>query len=72
MVLEMYLNNKLVDSLPLSLAKISNDNERMLYIQGAINHLLEIWEDSIKEQQSQPNFYIRTTSFDNDNDSLLT
>mgnify|MGYP003576111225 FL=1 len=62
MKLEMYLNNKLIDSLTLSLHKINDAQEKEAYIQGAIKHMLEIWEDLIKDQDVKPAFFIRTTS----------
>jgi hypothetical protein len=63
MVLEMYLNNKLVDSTPLSLSKINNVEERKLYIQGAVNHLLERWDGLIEDQHLKHDFFTRTTWF---------
>jgi hypothetical protein len=59
MILQMYIGDKLVDSLALSLAKITDRNEREWYIQGAINELSEKWCDLIKDQNLQVEFFIK-------------
>ena len=72
MVLEMYLNNKLVDSLPLSTHKIIDAIERELYIQGAIHHLTERWHDLLVDQDLEPTFYIKPAFFNGRNDFLFS
>lgn len=72
MVLEMYIDNKLVDSLPLSAHKIIDSTERELYIQGAINHLKEIWDDLVEDQELKSHFYIKPTFFDYRQDFLFS
>lgn len=59
MVLEMYIDGKLADSAPLSLSKITNGEEKELYIRGAVNHLLEKWDDLIEDQNFDPKFCIK-------------
>jgi hypothetical protein len=58
MVLQMYIDGKLVDSIALNLGYIHNAKERQLYVQGAINDLMERWSDLIEDQKLQPEFYI--------------
>lgn len=52
MLLLLYVNNTLVDSTPLSLHHLNNEAERQAYIRGAINHLLELWEDDLMQSAS--------------------
>ncbi len=58
-ILEMYINGKLVDSTVLSIRQIYDPAERELYIQGAVNHLLEEWNDLIEDQNLKPQFFIK-------------
>lgn len=59
MVLVMYLNEKVVDTSLLTIHKIGDKTEREHYIQGAVNALLEKWDDLIVEQDMKPRFYIK-------------
>jgi hypothetical protein len=58
----MYIDGKLVDSTPLNLHQIHDSSERDLYIQGAINFLLENWDEPIDDQKLEPQFFIRGKS----------
>jgi hypothetical protein len=70
MVLQMYIDGKLVDSIALNLGYIHNAEERQLYVQGAINDLLERWDALLEEQELQPEFYITHRNFFTDNHNL--
>lgn len=58
-VLEVYIDKKLVDSCLLSLDRMHDPKERQANIQGAINEQLEKWSDSIKDQEREPEFFIK-------------
>ena len=70
MVPQMYFDGKLVDSIALNFGYINNAEERQLYVQGAINDLLERWDALLEEQESQPEFYITNLSLFTDNGNL--
>ena len=59
MVLQMYISEKLVESLVLSRTEIADLKERELYVQGAINELLEKWGDIINDQHLKAAFFIK-------------
>lgn len=59
MVLQMFLDGKLVESVLLSVHKINNYFERDAYIQGAVNALLEKWDDLLEDHDMEPQFYIK-------------
>lgn len=60
MLLQMFIDGKLVDSSLLSLHKMNNNRERDDYIQGAVNELLENWSDLIEDQNLKPEFFIKS------------
>lgn len=60
MILQMYLDGKLVDASVLNIHRLGDERERELYIQGAVNELLEKWEDLIEDQNLEPRFYIKS------------
>lgn len=59
MLLQIFIEGKLVDTVLLSVHKISDYKERKAYIQGAVNELLEKWEDLLDDQGLEPQFFIR-------------
>lgn len=59
MLLQMFIGDKLIEAVPLSVNKISDMREREGYIQGAVNELLERWDDVIAGQELQPEFFIK-------------
>lgn len=59
MVLEMYINGKLIDSALLSVHQFDGSPERDLYIQGGVNELLERWDKLIQLHDAEPQFFIR-------------
>jgi hypothetical protein len=59
MVLQMFIDGKLVDTLPLSVHKINDYKEQDAYIQGAVNALLEKWNDLLEDQGLEPQFFIK-------------
>ena len=60
MILQMYLDGKLVDASTLAIRRLGDERERELYIQGAVNELLEKWGDLIQDQNVAPQFYIKS------------
>lgn len=63
MVLQMYLDGKLIDSSVLTKNKMADGQEWEWYVQGAVNELLERWDDRLQEQKLQPEFFIKVESF---------
>jgi hypothetical protein len=59
MTLGMYIDGKLVDCSVLSIHKITNLQERELYIQGAVNALHEKWSDLLEDENRKLQFFIR-------------
>jgi hypothetical protein len=59
----MYIDGKLLDTSFLSIQKITNLEERNLYIQGAVNDLLEKWSDLLEDQNLQPQFFVKADSY---------
>lgn len=58
MLLQMFVDGKLIDTALLSVHKIQDAKEQEYYIQGAVNDLLEKWEDWLKDQNAKPQFFI--------------
>jgi hypothetical protein len=58
MVLQMFIDGKLIENVPLSVHKIRDYKERDAYIQGAMNELLEKWSDLLEAKNLEPQFYI--------------
>lgn len=58
MLLQMFIDGKLVDSSLLSIHMMNNYKERDDYIQGSVNELLERWSDLIEDQNLVPEFFI--------------
>ena len=56
----MYIGDKLVDQTVLSYRAMQDQTLREAYVQGAINDMLEKWEDLIQEYQIKPQFYIKS------------
>lgn len=67
----MYIADKLVESCPLSIYKINNFKEREWYIQGAINELMEKWEDVLHDAEVKPEFYLREQMFNSTNQNFF-
>lgn len=61
MLLEMYIDGKLVDSCLLSVHKIHDSQQREAYIQGATKALMEKWEKSIEDQKIKPELFVKGT-----------
>lgn len=59
MLLQMFIGDKLIEAVPLSINKISDTRDRDWYIQGAVNELLEKWQVEIKKQDLKPQFFIK-------------
>jgi hypothetical protein len=58
----MYISDKLLDQRLLSYRAIQDETLRQAYIQGAINDMLEKWQDLIDDQQLKQQFYIKKVS----------
>jgi hypothetical protein len=58
----MYIGDKLLDQRLLSYRAIQDETLRQAYIQGAINDMLEKWQDLIDDQQLKQQFYIKKVS----------
>ena len=58
MLLQMFIEGKLIESVPLSVHKISDYKEREAYLQGAVNELLEKWSNLLEDPNLEPQFYI--------------
>ena len=56
MLLQMFIDGKLVDSSLLSIQMMNNYKERDDYIQGSVNESLERWNDLIEDQNLRPEF----------------
>jgi len=56
----MYIGDKQVDQIILSYRAMQDQTLREAYVQGAIQDMLEKWEDLIKESQLEPQFYIKS------------
>ena len=54
----MYIDDKLVDQSILNSSAMQDIALREGYVQGAINHMLEKWDDLIKEYGLKPQFYL--------------
>jgi hypothetical protein len=55
----MYIGDKLIDQTSLSYRAMHDHKLREAYVQGAINEILEKWEDQIKDHILKPQFYIK-------------
>lgn len=62
MHLLLYLNDKLVDTEPLNLTRLTDHKERDAYIQGAMNLLLEKWSNVLEEPDVEPRFVLKLDS----------
>jgi hypothetical protein len=60
LVLQLYIDDKLVDQSILSSSAMKDEQTREVYVQGAMTLLLEPWEDLIKEYSLQSQFFIKT------------
>jgi hypothetical protein len=59
MVLQMYISEKMVESLVLTRTKMADMKEREWFVQGAINELLAKWGDVINDQHLKADFFIK-------------
>lgn len=62
MQLLLYLKDKLVDTEPLHLTHLTDHKERDVYIQGAMNLLLEKWRHVLEEADAEPRFVLKLDS----------
>ena len=60
----MYIGDKLIDKTILSYRAMNDQNLREAYMQGAIEELLEKWDDLIKNQDLKPRFDIYSNTLD--------
>jgi hypothetical protein len=59
LVLQLHIGDKVVDQTILSYRAMQDENLRDAYVRGAMNDLLEKWEDLIKDQDLPMKFYIK-------------